>query len=241
MATFYKGDVHLLAHLAFNGYNPGPFSLFTSLVGWQEFGLTLDVGAMNWKMFTIGFGGTVYYSQAWFLQATIPGISDYADANAPEGVYNFKWSQWQAGGTFRTTFHLNTFQSVDPYLFAGLGVDNYHLQTRVKSKDPTNPWPDPASREVPGGERWNPHLHNTPALRIEVGAGLQGLLKGRWILGGELRYLISSQFQPVNKLTVQNYDPATDALTGQEATFTLFSQHKPAKGFSWVFHAGIRF
>lgn len=209
VATFYKGDKQVNLRLSFNGYNPGPFSLFTSIVGWNDFGLSLDIGAIPFSSFTIGFGGTIYYAQAWFLQAITRPISDYED-------YEFDWFEWEAGATFRVSAHYNRLQALDPYAFVGLGGGNFHLETRVKE------WPtiDPA-------------FYNTGYLRVELGVGLMGRINEHIVVGGELRYLISAQFNPESKLYLQD---------GQEtATFNVFPQQKPSKGFSWTLQIGYRF
>lgn len=210
-ADFLRTHTDLKLRLAFNGYTPGPFSLVTSLAGWNELSLTLDSGIANWRDFTVGFGGTLHYGQALILGAITQPIANYDETQ-------FRWSMWETGGTLRGTLHYNALQSVDPYLMIGAGAGNFHLEARVRD------WPLATQQR-----------RNIPYLRIEVGAGLSTYLRrSNWVIGGELRYLVSTQFGAEQDLLISHPD-------GSTATFSLFPQHKPPKGFSWMAHVGYRF
>jgi opacity protein-like surface antigen len=207
---FLRKHTDVKVRLAFNGYTPGPFSLLTSLAGWNELSISVDHGVANWKDFTIGVGGTLHYGQALILGSLTQPIANYDD-------FRFRWSMWETGGTLRGTMHYNALQALDPYFVVGVGAGNLHLQARVRD------WP-----------RTQEQFKNIPYLRIEVGAGLNGWLpNGRWVIGVELRYLISSQFGPIKQLDLLYED--------QTATFSLYPQHTPPKGFSWVGQVGYRF
>lgn len=209
-ADLLRKQVDLRARLGFNGYTPGPFSLFTAFAGWNELGVGIDVGAITWRGFTIGFGGEAHYGQPWVLTALIQRVSNYDDRS-------FRWQMWEAGGTFRTTMHATALQSVDPYLFVGVGASAFHIQATERS------WP-----------RVDPAAATTPTLRIEAGGGLNiPIRQGPWFVGGELRYLITSQIGAPDRLVLRNGD--------QTAIFAFAPQHKPPKGFSWVIHVGYRF
>lgn len=208
-ADFLKGDTDLKLRLAFNGYTPGPFSVLTAFAGWQEGSLTLDHGIANWKGFTVGFGFEGHYGQAFLLGALTQPIANYDD-------YTFRWRMWETGGTLRSTMHWTALQSVDPYLFVGAGAGFFHLDARVRS------WPAGSERKI-----------ENPYLRIELGGGLIWRIPDSpFLIGGELRYLITSQFGAVRDLAFRRGD--------ETAVFSLFPQHKPPKGFSWIVHLGIR-
>jgi opacity protein-like surface antigen len=210
-ADFLSTHTDLKVRLAFNGYTPGPFSIVTSLAGWNELSLTLDRGVASWRDFTIGFGGALHYGQALILGSLTQPIANYDEVQ-------FRWSMWEAGGTLRATMHYTRLQSVDPYLMVGAGAGNFHLEARVRD------WP------LTTQER-----RNIPYLRVEVGAGLSTWLgRSRWIIGGELRYIVSSQFGAEKELLLSHDDGSTE-------TFSLFPAHKPPKGFSWIAHVGYRF
>ena len=72
-------------------------------------------------------------------------------------------------------------------------------------------------------------------VRVEAGGGLTWLLgKGdRFVIGAEARYLITVQTNPARQVVMRHDE--------ELAVFSLFPQHKPPKGFSWVFRAGVRF
>jgi hypothetical protein len=209
-ADFLRTDIEVKARLGFNGSSPGPFSLFSSLGGWNEFGVSIDAGLRNWKDFTIGLGGTIWYGQAGILGASTQRIANYDDIQ-------FRWQMWESGGTVRSTFHYTALASIDPYLFGGVGAEAFQLSMRVRG------WPFVG-----------PELHTTAALRIEAGAGITGRIKGgNWVIGGELRYIVAVPFSTVDQLSL--------AWEGDIATFVLFPQHNPSRGFSWVIQAGYRF
>lgn len=210
-ADFLRGDTDLRVRFGFNGYTPGPFSLFTAFAGWQEFGIVLDHGVANWRSFTIGVGGDAHYGQAWLLGALTQQVANYDDLQ-------FRWNMWEAGGNLRTTFHWTDLRGVDPYLFGAVGAGVFHLDARVKD------WPRPAMQRI-----------DNPYLRIEAGGGLLWRIPKatRFFVGAEARYLVTVQIDPQSSLDL-TYD-------GQSATFDLFPQHKPPKGFSWIASVGVRF
>ena len=210
-ADFLRGDTDLRVRFGFNGYTPGPFSLFTAFAGWQEFGIVLDHGVANWRSFTIGVGGDAHYGQAWLLGALTQQVANYDDLQ-------FRWNMWEAGGNLRTTFHWTDLRGVDPYLFGAVGAGVFHLDARVKD------WPRPTMARI-----------DNPYLRIEAGGGLLWRIPKatRFFVGAEARYLVTVQIDPQSSLDLR-YD-------AQSATFDLFPQHKPPKGFSWIASVGVRF
>lgn len=204
-ADLLARDVELGVRLAFNDYRPGPFSLFTSLAGWNELALTLDVGAFAWRDFTFSFGGDIHYGGSWILSALTQRIANYDN-------YDFRWSMWESGATFRASMHYTALSSVDPYLFVGAGGAAFSLRVSERA------WPQVPPETVLRG-----------TLRFELGGGVAIPVKSDWRVAIDLRYLITSQINPVEALVLTNGD--------EEATFTFFPQHKPPKGFSW----GLRF
>jgi hypothetical protein len=210
-ADFLRGDTELTVRLGFNGYTPGPFSLFTSFAGWQELAVAMDHGVSNWKDFTVGVGFEAHYGQAALLAALSQPIANYDDTE-------FRWSMTDAGGALRGTMHWTKLRGVDPWLMAGLGAGFFHLDTRVRD------WPQSAAGEL-----------GSAYVRVEAGGGLTWLLgKGdRFVIGAEARYLITVQTNPARQVVMRHDE--------ELAVFSLFPQHKPPKGFSWVFRAGVRF
>ncbi len=209
-ADFLVRHVELKVRIAFNGAAAGPFTLFTSLGGWNEFGVSVDAGFRSWRDFTIGMGGTVWYGQAGILGASIQRIANY-------DKIQFRWNMWETGGTYRTTFHYTPLASLDPYLFGGIGGGAFQVEARVQG------WP-----RVP------PERHISGYLRLEAGGGITTRIRGgNWVIGGELRYMITAQFQGVQQLVLTRSPEET-------ATFVLFPQHHASRGFSWVIQVGYR-
>jgi hypothetical protein len=215
-ADFLRRDTELRFRFGFNGYTPGPFSLFTAFVGWQEVGLTVDHGTFSWRDFTIGLGADAHYGGAWLLGTITQPIANYDD-------WRFRWAMWEAGGSLRTTFHWTRLRGVDPYLFGALGAGLLHLDARVLD------WPLDTARAF-----------ETPYLRLEAGGGLSWLVaKDKIVVGVEARYLVTVQTRVQDRLDM-SYTP-TGESEPQTATFSMFPQHKPPKGFSWVVSVGFRF
>jgi hypothetical protein len=210
-ADFLKRHTDIRLRLGFNGYTPGPFSLFTAFAGWQELGLVVEHGAASWRGFTIGVGAEAHYGQAWLLGALTQRIANYDD-------YQFRWKMWDAAGSARVAFHWTELRGVDPYLLGAVGAGLFHLDSRVRD------WPLDTMERV-----------NNPYLRIEAGGGLLWWIPGssRFIVGAEARYLVTVQIDPRRALDM--------SWQGEQATFALFPQHKPPKGFSWVASVGVRF
>lgn len=208
-ADFLRTDVELKLRVAFNGYLPGPFSLFTAFAGWNEFSLAADAGVATWRDFTFAVGGSAHIGQGGILGVLTQPIANYDD-------YRFRWSMWDAGGSLRGSMHYTRLASVDPYLVVDLGAGAFGLTSRVRE------WPT-----------IDPQQLTRPYLRIGAGGGLSFRLSERWVVGGELRYLITSQFGRVGQLEFRRDE--------EEAVFVLFPQHRPPKGFSWVIHVGYRF
>lgn len=209
-ADFTSRDTQIRARIAFQGYGPGPFSLFTAFAGWQELGIDFEKGLATWRDFTVTLGGDAHFGQAWILAALSQPIANYDD-------FRFRWWMWDAGGGVRSGLHYTGLSSLDPYLFAGLGMSAFKFNAEVRG------WADvPTAAKV------------TPALRAELGGGLNIPLKAKGLtMGVELRYLITSQFGRATE-----FDFVNDT---ELATFTFFSRHKPPKGFGWVIHVGYRF
>ncbi len=176
-ADFLRRDTELRVRLAFNGSTPGPFSLFTSLTGWNELSLSVDHGVASWRDFTIGIGAVAWYDQALLLGALSQPVANYDE-------WQFRWSMWEAGGSVRATAHWTRLQGVDPYLLVGLGAGLFHLDARVRG------WPVDTRQIV---ER--------PYLRVEAGGGLNWRMgRSNFFVGVELRYLISSQIRAAKQV-----------------------------------------
>jgi hypothetical protein len=176
-ADFLRRDTELRVRLAFNGSTPGPFSLFTSLTGWNELSLSVDHGVASWRDFTVGVGVVAWYDQALLLGALSQPVANYDE-------WQFRWSMWEAGGAVRATAHWTRLQGVDPYLLLGLGAGLFHLDARVRG------WPVDTRQIV---ER--------PYLRVEAGGGLNWRMgRSKFFVGVELRYLISSQIRAAKQV-----------------------------------------
>ncbi|MCB9681445.1 MAG: hypothetical protein H6733_08225 [Alphaproteobacteria bacterium] len=209
-ADFLQGNVEVRARLAFNGTEPGPFTLLTSLAGWNELGLSVDAGIASWRDWTIGIGGAGWYAQSLILGLVASPIANYED-------YTFRWKEWEAGGVVRATMHYTGLSGMDPFLLVGLGAGAFHLDASI------NDWPpDVAHQSL-----------TTAYLRGEVGGGATWLVASHWVVGVELRYLITGQIDPRDRFL---YDDGT-----QTAVFVFANQHRPPKGFSWSVQAGYRF
>lgn len=213
-ADFLRRDTELRVRLAFNGYTPGPFSLFTSLTGWNELSLVVDHGVASWRGFTIGVGASAWYDQAALLGALTQPVANYEP-------YRFRWRMFETGGALRATAHWTALQGVDPYLAVALGAGLFHLDAGVRG------WPREADDATPYA------VVERPYLRAELGGGLNWRLgRSRFFVGLELRYLITSQIRPERQIDL--------TWQGEQASFLLFPQHKPPKGFAWVVGLGVR-
>ncbi len=208
-ADFYNNHVDLKLRLGFNGTSPNPFTILTSLAGWNELSLTADAGVASWRDFTIGVGAEVHYGQSLILGLINGPIADYDD-------YRFSWTSTDAGGAVRVTAHTTVLRGVDPYLMVGLGASAFRLQAEL----------------IGAGLAGADHL--SALLRVEVGGGLNWRLgtKG-WIIGLELRYLLSAELTPVARFVFEDGD--------RKAVFARSASHNPPKGFSWVVQVGYRF
>lgn len=210
-ADFVKGHVEVRVQLGFDGYRPGPFSLFASFVGWNEFGLSVEYGAIQpCADCTFGLGLELYYARPFLLEVISRPISNTDD-------HDFIWQMHDRGGSLKPTFHYTGLASIDPYAFALVGPTAFTFKARVK-----------------GTEREDLGSYTTAGLRIGLGVGLSAPVWKRLVVGGELRYLASFQFDRRNSLTLLDED-------GDEVTFLLNAIHRPPSGFSWVLHAGWRF
>jgi opacity protein-like surface antigen len=209
-SDFLRDHTDVYVRVGFGGYAPGPFSLFTAFAGWFDLGLRFDRGVAYWKDFTFSLGADLAYSNPAILAGLTQPIANYDEIA-------FRWRMWQAAGTLRGTLHYHRLQSVDPYLFAGVGAGVFELRARVRD------WPT-----VPEASLLQPFV------RIELGAGLSTRLNGTpWIIGGELRYVLAIPTRRATQLDLEGPDTT--------ATFTLFPQHKPERGFAWGAHIGYRF
>lgn len=208
-ADFYRGDVDLKLRLAFNGTSPNPFTLLTSLAGWNELSITVDAGVASWRDFTIGVGVDVHHGESLILGVVNGPIADYDD-------FRFAWRSSETGGAVRVTAHTTALRSVDPYLVVAVGAAAFRVEASLE------------------GAGLAPADHLSPYLRFEAGGGLTWRLgtKG-WILGLELRYLLTADLDPVPRFVFEDGDDL--------AVFALSDPHRPPKGFSWVVHAGYRF
>lgn len=211
-ADFLQRHVDLRVRLAFNGTEPGPFSIITSLAGWNELSLALDVGVASWRDFTIGVGVSGHYGASLLLGAINGRVANYDD-------YEFGWGMWDAGGLVRATFHFTQLRSLDPYVLGGIGASAFGIEAVVGG------WPLVETSR-----------HVSPYVRIELGGGLATQLKGtRWMAGVELRYLLTVETDPIDRFLIEN--PATD----ETAIFVFAPAMRPPKGFCWVIHVGYRF
>lgn len=209
-ADFLRTHTTVGVRLGFNATSPGVFSLFTALAGWNEFGLVLDRGLATWRDFTVSMGFEAHYGAAWVPAALNQRVSDTDEVR-------FRWSSWEAGGAVRLAFHFTRLSSVDPWLGGAVGADAFHLRVRVAEPD--------------GVET---QAFTLPYLRGEVAGGLNVPLQHGLVVGVEIRYLITSLLNRVDRLRFALPDDDVE-------TFVLFPQHRPPKGFSWVVTVGYRF
>lgn len=209
-ADFFVGHTELTFRLAFNGTDPGPFSLLTALSGWNELGLVVDHGVASWRDFTVGIGAETHVAYALLLGAFAGGVADYDDEH-------FGWQMWDAGGSLRVTMHFTRLASVDPYLVAALGAGAWHVDAQHLTTPPSS---------VQG--------ITDPYLRVALGGGLTWRLAGGpWVIGTELRYLLTTRFGSTERFLFE----ASDDL----AVFAFAPIHRPPKGFSWSLRLGYRF
>ncbi len=210
-ADFLPGDTEVAFRVSFDGYTPGPFSLFTSFLGWTGVGVDVAHGVATVKDFTFTVGGEAHAAQAALLAALSQEVANYDDLK-------FRWSMFEAGGTARTTAHWTRLRGVDPWAGVGVGGGYYQLDARVEG------WPATSAGRS-----------QSPWVRVELLGGATWRLgaQGRFVLGPELRYQVTFQTSPDRQLALQH--------DGQEAIFSLFPQHKPSRGFGWIFRAGVRF
>lgn len=209
-ADFLRTHRQINARIAFNGTSPGPFSVVTALAGWNEFGVALEGGVATWRDFTIALGIEGHYGAAWVPAVLSQRVADTDDAR-------FRWSAWEAGGSLRVAFHFTRLFSVDPWLGGAMGAAAFRMNVRVA---------DPAGVAA--------QRFTVPYLRGELAGGLNVPLQGGFVIGGEIRYLLTGMVPPVDRLRFVLPDDDV-------ATFALFPQHRPPKGFSWVFTVGYRF
>lgn len=213
-ADFLRTHVDARLRLGFNGTSASPFSILTALSGWNEIGLQIDAGGFAFRGFTVSFGGTLQIGLSPVLGALLANIANYDDVV-------FRWSMFETAAVARVAFHLTTLQSMDPYLFAGLGAGAFQISAGVAGSS--------APEEV----------HTSGQFRIEVGGGLNiplrppRKLRTRWYVGVELRYLLTVQTDPRDRFVFDVGD--------RRVVFDFAPEHAPPRGFSWVVGAGYRF
>jgi opacity protein-like surface antigen len=210
-ADFLPGETEVALRVSFDGYTPGPFSLFTSFLGWTGVGIDVHHGVATVKDFTFTVGGEAHASQAALLAALSQSVANYDDLQ-------FRWSMFETGATARTTAHWTRLRGVDPWVGAGVGGGYYQLDARVEG------WPGTTAGRS-----------TSPWVRVELLGGANWRLgaQGRFVLGPELHYQVTFQTSPDRQLALRH--------EGDEAIFSLFPQHKPSRGFGWTMRAGVRF
>lgn len=212
LSDFLSRDVDLKVSLAFNGVEPAPWTLITSLAGWNTVELAGEVAVLTSDDTTLSLGLDFYVSRPVLLGLLSDSLFDSTAFNRA-----LRWRAVDRGVLTRTALHVNSFSSVDTYGAFLLGPTYYTFEAEVRE----------------GPHAGSLARNDSIGLRVGAAGGLLAVSRSQFLGGIEMRYLINVRFRGVRKLQVGE---------GADAeVYDLGWRHTGPSGFAWVFYVGRRF
>lgn len=172
LSDFLPGDVEVKVHAGLSGFELAPWTLFSSLAGWQELGAVVDVGVLAQGSVTWALGVEAWWAAPVLNRATQRAL----------GSSDRDWSASDRGVAARLALHATALSSVDPYV-AVLGGPA---------------WTELDAHLLPGPSV--PAEHDTSGARTGVAGGLSTVSPTGVAGGVELRYLVPLRPAPPDVL-----------------------------------------
>lgn len=230
LVDFNVGDLDAFGQVGLMGTGFQPLTLVTAFVQWWELQASAEYGVMALGArggLTLAVGGEVSFGGP-ALNGLAGLQTDEIDLDGDERIEldeqarDLAWTMNELSISGRASLHSTRLAFLDPFLVTTLGV-TYTFADFIDS--PPDPGVDAIT--VP---------YRSAGVRMSIGGGVNVLTKERWVLGGELRYVLSFRTAATSGLPIRQEDD--DTLYGR---FSFTNAQNPPSGFAWIVRAGRRF